>query len=80
VLIDRAGNLIGKYRKVYLPREEIEGGLSPGSDYPVFRTDFGKVGLYDLLRCAICRSSAGFGAPWRRDDPDADLGWQSDAG
>jgi predicted amidohydrolase len=45
VLIDRAGNLIGKYRKVYLPREEIEGGLSPGSDYPVFRTDFGKVGL-----------------------------------
>jgi predicted amidohydrolase len=43
--IDRAGNLIGKYRKVYLPREEIEGGLSPGSDYPVFRTDFGKVGL-----------------------------------
>lgn len=45
VLIDRAGNLIGKYRKVYLPREEIEGGLTPGSDYPVFRTDFGKVGL-----------------------------------
>src|SRR5690242_17698524 len=30
VLIDRAGNLIGKFRKVYLPREEIEGGLTPG--------------------------------------------------
>jgi predicted amidohydrolase len=45
VLVDRAGNVIGKYRKVYLPREEIEGGLTPGNDYPVFRTDFGKVGM-----------------------------------
>jgi predicted amidohydrolase len=45
VLIDRAGKLLGKYRKVYLPREEIEGGLTPGNDYPVFRTDFGKVGM-----------------------------------
>ena len=45
VLIDRSGRLIGKYRKVYLPREEIEAGLTPGSDYPVFRTDFGKIGV-----------------------------------
>jgi len=45
VLLDRAGRLVGKYRKVYLPREETEGGLTPGSDYPVFQTDFGKVGL-----------------------------------
>lgn len=45
VLIDREGKLAGKYRKVYLPREEIEGGLTPGSDYPVFQTDFGKVGM-----------------------------------
>ena len=45
VLIDRKGNLVGKYRKVYLPREEIEGGLTPGNDYPVFQTDFGKVGI-----------------------------------
>lgn len=45
VLIDRAGNVAGKYRKVYLPREEIEGGLTPGNDYPVFQTDFGKVGM-----------------------------------
>jgi predicted amidohydrolase len=26
VLIDRKGNLAGKYRKVSLPREEIDGG------------------------------------------------------
>ena len=45
VLIDRAGQIAGKYRKVYLPREELEGGLTPGHDYPVFDTEFGRVGL-----------------------------------
>jgi predicted amidohydrolase len=45
VLIGRKGELVGKYRKVYLPREEIEGGLTPGNDFPVFRTDFGTVGM-----------------------------------
>jgi predicted amidohydrolase len=45
VLIDRAGRFVGKYRKVYIPREETEGGLLPGYDYPVFETDFGKVGM-----------------------------------
>jgi len=45
ILIDRAGRLVGRYRKVYLPREEVEAGLTPGNDYPVFRTDFGKIGL-----------------------------------
>ncbi|MFN7993104.1 MAG: carbon-nitrogen hydrolase family protein [Bryobacteraceae bacterium] len=45
VLIDREGRIAGKYRKVYLPREEVEAGLTPGNDFPVFRTDFGKVGI-----------------------------------
>jgi predicted amidohydrolase len=45
VLIDRHGNVAGKYRKVHLPREEVEGGLTPGSSYPVFDTDFGRIGL-----------------------------------
>jgi len=45
VLLDRKGRLVGKYRKVYLPREEIEAGLTAGSDYPVFQTDFGRVGM-----------------------------------
>lgn len=45
VLLDRKGDLVGKYRKVYLPREEFEGGLTPGSDFPVFDTDFGRLGM-----------------------------------
>jgi predicted amidohydrolase len=45
VLIGRKGELVGKYRKVYLPREEIEAGLTAGNSYPVFDTDFGKLGL-----------------------------------
>ncbi|MBK9165981.1 MAG: carbon-nitrogen hydrolase family protein [Bryobacterales bacterium] len=52
VLFDRDGKLAGRYRKVYLPREEYEAGLSPGNDYPVFRTDFGTIGLmicYDVF-------------------------------
>jgi predicted amidohydrolase len=52
VLIDRFGNIAGKYRKVYVPREEIDHGLMPGNDYPVFQTDFGTVGLmicYDVM-------------------------------
>jgi predicted amidohydrolase len=65
VLIDRAGNVAGKYRKVYLPREEVEGGLTPGSDYPVFRTDFGTIGLmicYDVFYADPARALALKGA------------------
>ncbi len=45
VLLGHSGELIGKYRKVHLPYTEIEAGLTPGDHYPVFETDFGKVGL-----------------------------------
>ena len=45
VLIGRDGELVGKYRKVQIPREEFEGGVMPGSSFPVFDTDFGKVGI-----------------------------------
>lgn len=45
VLISRDGALAGKYRKVYLPREEYEGGVTPGDTYPVFETDFGRIGM-----------------------------------
>jgi len=45
VLMDREGQVTGRYRKTHLPREEAEAGLTPGNSYPVFTTDFGKVGL-----------------------------------
>lgn len=45
VLIDRQGQLAGKYRKVHLPREEWKQGITPGHEYPVFTTDFGKVAI-----------------------------------
>lgn len=65
VLIDRAGRVVGKYRKVYLPREEVEAGLTPGVDYPVFRTDFGTVGMmvcYDVFFADPARALAVKGA------------------
>lgn len=45
VLIGPDGGVVGKYRKVCLPRSEIEGGIQPGDEYPVFDTRFGKVGM-----------------------------------
>lgn len=45
VLIGPDAGLVGVYRKVCLPRGEIEAGLSPGRDYPVFATRFGKIGM-----------------------------------
>ncbi len=45
ILLDRTGKLVGKYRKLYIPAEEIEGGVTSGQEAPVFDTDFGKVGM-----------------------------------
>jgi len=44
-LIGPDGELVGKYRKVSLPRGEIEAGIAPGYEYPVFDTKFGKLGI-----------------------------------
>ena len=65
VLIDRGGKYVGKYRKVYIPREEMEGGITPGDSYPVFQTDFGKVGMmicYDVFFADPARGLATNGA------------------
>jgi predicted amidohydrolase len=64
-LIDREGNLAGRYRKVALPREEIEGGVTPGDSYPVFDTDFGRIGMmicWDLEFPEVARQLAIKGA------------------
>lgn len=44
-LIGPDGKMVGKYRKVTLPRSEITAGITPGHEYPVFETRFGKVGM-----------------------------------
>lgn len=65
VLIGRDGKLIGKYRKVCLPREEIDGGITPGKEYPVFDTDFGRVGMmicWDVHFPEVARELAARGA------------------
>jgi len=45
VLLGPKGDILGKYRKVTLPRTEIEAGITPGSDYPVFDTALGRLGI-----------------------------------
>jgi predicted amidohydrolase len=45
VLLDRDGQLKGKYRKTHLPLGEWKNGVVPGHEYPVFETDFGKVAI-----------------------------------
>jgi predicted amidohydrolase len=65
VLIDRQGRLAGKYRKVYLPREEYEHGITPGNTFPVFDTDFGRVGMmicYDVFFSDPAKALAAQGA------------------
>jgi predicted amidohydrolase len=65
VLIGPEGNVVGKYRKVTLPRSEIEGGITPGKDYPVFDTRFGKVGMmvcYDGFFPEVARQLGNNGA------------------
>ena len=65
VLLGPDGKLLGKYRKVCLPRSEVDGGIAPGAEYPVFDTRFGKVGLmicYDGFFPEVARELANRGA------------------
>jgi predicted amidohydrolase len=65
VLIGRDGKLVGKYRKVCLPRGEIDGGLAPGRAYPVFQTDIGRIGMmicWDVSYPEVARELARGGA------------------
>jgi predicted amidohydrolase len=64
-LIGPDGKLVGKYRKVALPRSEIAAGIMPGSDYPVFDTRFGKLGMmvcYDGFFPEVARELTNRGA------------------
>jgi beta-ureidopropionase len=46
VLFDRQGAYVGQYNKIHPTVGEMENGVSPGSlDPPVFKTDFGIIGM-----------------------------------
>ena len=65
VLIGPDGAVAGKYRKVCLPRGEIEGGVTPGHEYPVFATRFGRLGMmvcYDGFFPEVARELSNRGA------------------
>lgn len=65
VLMGPDGKLVGKYRKVTLPRDEIAGGVAPGHEYPVFQTRFGKVAMmvcYDGFFPEVVRQLTNRGA------------------
>jgi len=45
LLLDRNGQITGKYHKVQVPLPEASAGIAPGNSVPVFDTDFGRVAL-----------------------------------
>ena len=48
VLIDRAGSVVGIYRKVHpvaTSADSVEDGTTPGRRFPVFACDFGRLGI-----------------------------------
>jgi predicted amidohydrolase len=48
-LLDRSGETVGVYHKVHpvadSDHDTLEGGITPGSSFPVFDCDFGKLGI-----------------------------------
>lgn len=65
VLLDPEGRLVGRYRKVCLARGEYRSGIAPGSEFPVFDTDLGKIGLmicFDVHMPEVARGLAANGA------------------
>lgn len=65
VLIDRAGKIVGVYHKNVPTHPELDLGVIPGTETPVFETDFGRVGLcicFDLdyweVGAGLCASKS----------------------
>ncbi|MFH0965555.1 MAG: carbon-nitrogen hydrolase family protein [Planctomycetota bacterium] len=48
VLLGRKGEVLGAYRKFHATGYEIEDGIQPGEEVPVWETDRGRMG------CAVC--------------------------
>jgi predicted amidohydrolase len=87
-LYDRSGELVGTYRKTHITVGEYERGLTPGNSFPVFDTDFGRVGIlicYDQFFPKTALELAQRGAeiiciPTAGDDHHACMGMAMSAG
>lgn len=44
-IVSDKGEIVGKYRKTHLTYVEVEGGINPGEELPVFELPFGKIGI-----------------------------------
>jgi predicted amidohydrolase len=81
VLIDRAGDVQGVYRKTHPVRNELEY-VTPGDVYPVFDTDFGRIAFmicWDMMYPEVPQIYALKGVDmilW----PTAAIGWDADIG
>ena len=80
VLIGPDGDVVGKYRKVTLPRGEIEGGVTPGSEYPGLRHAVRQARDDGLLRRVLPRGRPRAEQPRGGGHRLAGLGLQPAAG
>ncbi len=81
VLIDRKGRIAGRYRKVQLPAPET-WVCTPGDSFPVFDTDFAKIGIaicYDMVfpEITACYALQGVDLLFH---PTSGFGWTEDLG
>ncbi len=81
VLIGRDGSIVGKYHKTHLPLIEA-AGVTAGDTFPVFDTDFGRVGMlvcYDWIfpEAAACIAAQGADMICV---PTMAYGWSEDGG
>jgi beta-ureidopropionase len=45
ILVDRSGEILGRYDKMFPTVGELEKGIVPGVEVPVFETDLGRIGM-----------------------------------
>jgi len=62
VLIGRDGAICGIYHKNFPTHEELDVGIIPGTETPVFETDFGRVGLCICFDLNYWEVGSGLGA------------------